>query len=224
MGNQILWGAVGAMLGLSAGWVSWQWARKLLGEDVALTPTCWICLISSFAWAGLWWQGGFSVETVELSLLCVTLMTLSLTDQASFTIPDVCTAAAFAVRVGYLVWVWATGGDVAFLVIRSLVGLVVTLVPLLALTLAMDRVLGTASLGGGDLKLLAVAGAYVGWEMMPFLLLMACCGGIVTSWVRARGHMHAMEPFPFGPAIAAAFWISLLVSPHVEAWFTAWVF
>ena len=67
---------------------------------------------------------------------------------------------------------------------------------MLALSLAMDRILQKETLGGGDVKLFAVIGLYLGAAGSLF----ACVLGLLLAAALRRG---PGQPFPFGPAVAA---------------------
>jgi leader peptidase (prepilin peptidase)/N-methyltransferase len=71
-------------------------------------------------------------------------------------------------------------------------------------------------MGGGDIKLLFVAGLYFGWTRTLFLILVACVAGIVFGMARASDEERA---FPFGPAIALACWVTMLVGDGVVSWY-----
>jgi leader peptidase (prepilin peptidase) / N-methyltransferase len=76
---------------------------------------------------------------------------------------------------------------------------------------------GRDGLGGGDAKLLAVAGAWLGWEALPDVVLLAALLGIGGALVlRARGHdVGAVTALPFGPFLAVALWIVRLHGPLI---------
>lgn len=212
------------VLGAGAGWIARQWALRLVGGEVPqarwLGPAA--CAV---AWALLVAVRGASLLTLIQCLVCVPLVACSLTDLQAFVIPNACVAAAIVLHACYLLLLCAQDPALAAATLaRSLVGAGAALVPLLALTLVMDRVLGRESMGGGDLKLLAVCGLYVGWRQLLFLVLAACLGGIASSAVLTPKGSGTLAPFPFGPSIAVALWMTFLVGPHVEAWLSACVF
>ena len=63
---------------------------------------------------------------------------------------------------------------------------------------------GREGLGLGDAKLFAGAGAWLGWQPLPFVLLIAALGGLVAALVqRWRG---ARAELAFGPWLAAGLW------------------
>ncbi|WP_075182216.1 A24 family peptidase [Pantoea sp. 1.19] len=67
------------------------------------------------------------------------------------------------------------------------------------------RLRGVDALGGGDAKLLAAAGAWLGWQPLPQLLLLASCGGLLAAFAARlfwRRPLH--RAVPFGPWLAIA--------------------
>ncbi|ROR05154.1 leader peptidase (prepilin peptidase)/N-methyltransferase [Erwinia sp. JUb26] len=64
---------------------------------------------------------------------------------------------------------------------------------------------GKEVLGMGDAKLLAALGAWLGWQALPMLLLLASLGSLI--WLcasRLISQRSLTTPFPFGPGLAAA--------------------
>ena len=140
----------------------------------------------------------------DLTLLCARnlvflccLFCLSLTDLDDCVIPDGClltAALAWAVTAPFL---GLTLGDAA---VSLLTGLALG-GGMLGTSLVMDRVLKKDTLGGGDIKLLAAVGLYLGPVGSLFALMLACVLGLVLARALQKGRG---QPFPFGPAIAAA--------------------
>ena len=67
---------------------------------------------------------------------------------------------------------------------------------------------GVPGMGMGDAKLLAAAGAWCGLAALPPVLLLACLLGLAAALSSGAG---PRTPVPFGPALAAAFWLVWLV-------------
>jgi leader peptidase (prepilin peptidase) / N-methyltransferase len=80
---------------------------------------------------------------------------------------------------------------------------------------AYRRLRGREGLGLGDAKLMAAAGAWLGWAALPSVLLAASFAGIV--WVAlsavATRQFLASHAVPFGPFIGTGFWIVWLFGP-----------
>lgn len=149
------------------------------------------------------WHYGLTLQALEMAALASALLVASVTDLDDYLIPNGCIVAAVATRAVYLAACAALGWEVAPLVRESLIGAVAVTVPLALLVLVMDRVLGRPSMGGGDLKLFAVAGLYFGWRQCLFLILVACALGLVFALVSqrlpqrgtdARGRADGAEP------------------------------
>lgn len=70
---------------------------------------------------------------------------------------------------------------------------------------------GKEGMGYGDFKLLAVLGAWLGWQMLLVIILLSACVGAIVgiSLVIFRGRDRNI-PIPFGPYLAAAGWIALM--------------
>lgn len=76
----------------------------------------------------------------------------------------------------------------------------------LAVSIAFERLAQRPSMGGGDIKLLAAVGLFLGWERGLWCLFAACLVVLVmqvVSRVREGGKGIASQTFPFAPAILA---------------------
>ena len=86
----------------------------------------------------------------------------------------------------------------------GLVGALVLGGGLLAVSIAFERLAQRPSMGGGDIKLLAVVGLFLGWERGLWCLFAACLVVFViqiASRFREGGKGIASQTFPFAPAI-----------------------
>lgn len=70
---------------------------------------------------------------------------------------------------------------------------------------------GKEGMGYGDFKLFAALGAWLGWQMLPVIILLAAGTGAVTgiALILSR-RLQKGVPMPFGPFLAAAGWIALM--------------
>lgn len=72
-------------------------------------------------------------------------------------------------------------------------------------------VTGKEGMGYGDFKLLAMLGAWGGWQILPLTILMSSLVGAILGGVMMRMRkVEAGTPIPFGPYLAIAGWIALL--------------
>nr|WP_086938436.1 A24 family peptidase [Thaumasiovibrio occultus] len=70
---------------------------------------------------------------------------------------------------------------------------------------------GKEGMGYGDFKLFAALGAWLGWSMLPMIILMASIAGTVGGVIQLRrAGKDNQQPFSFGPYLAIAGWIALI--------------
>ncbi len=71
-------------------------------------------------------------------------------------------------------------------------------------------------MGYGDFKLLAVLGAWLGWQMLPLIILLSAVVGAAVgiTMIIVRRHDRNV-PIPFGPYLAAAGWIAMLYGEQI---------
>jgi leader peptidase (prepilin peptidase)/N-methyltransferase len=78
-------------------------------------------------------------------------------------------------------------------------------------------------MGYGDFKLLAAFGAWMGWQMLPLVILLSALSGAVIGIAlivlrrRERG-----RPMPFGPFLAVAGWIAMMWGPSLVDYYTSY--
>jgi leader peptidase (prepilin peptidase) / N-methyltransferase len=79
------------------------------------------------------------------------------------------------------------------------------------------RVRGVDGIGGGDIRLFAAAGSWVGLAGMPGVLFLSGIFGLIAALVLVRsGRVDWGGRIPFVPALAAAFWVVFLVPDLVQ--------
>ncbi|MDX1459890.1 MAG: A24 family peptidase [Xanthomonadales bacterium] len=79
---------------------------------------------------------------------------------------------------------------------------------------------GKEGMGYGDFKLLAALGAWMGWQLLPLIILLSSLvGAVIGLLLLMLGRQRRGQPMPFGPFIAAAGWIALLWGdPMIDAY------
>ena len=79
---------------------------------------------------------------------------------------------------------------------------------------------GKEGIGYGDFKLLAALGAWMGWMMLPLIVLLSSVVGATFGlfMIALKGHQRD-RPIPFGPFLAAAGLLALLIGqPIINSW------
>jgi leader peptidase (prepilin peptidase) / N-methyltransferase len=76
---------------------------------------------------------------------------------------------------------------------------------------AFRLITGKEGMGFGDFKLFGAFGAWMGWKMLPLIILLSAGTGAILgiAMIVLRGRDRA-APMPFGPYLAAAGWIAML--------------
>ena len=85
---------------------------------------------------------------------------------------------------------------------------------------AFKLITGKEGMGYGDFKLLAAIGAWLGWQMLPQVILLSAVVGTVVgiAGIILKGREKGAK-LPFGPYLAAAGLISLSWGTQLNAWY-----
>jgi leader peptidase (prepilin peptidase)/N-methyltransferase len=118
---------------------------------------------------------------------------------------------------GILISFWSIHTDLVSSVIGAIAGYLV-----LWIVYHLFRLLtGKEGMGYGDFKLLAALGAWMGWQMLPLVVLLSSVVGAVVGLVlMGTGRLKKDKPMPFGPFISAAGWIALIWGEQIIQFYT----
>jgi leader peptidase (prepilin peptidase)/N-methyltransferase len=160
---------------------------------------------------------GFTWETLAALLLTWSLIALTMIDFDVQLLPDNITLPFL--WVGLLV---NTGGlftDLESAVIGAIAGYMV----LWSVYQLFKKLTGKEGMGYGDFKLLAMLGAWLGWQYLPQIILLSALVGAVVGilLIVVRGRDRNI-PIPFGPYLAAAGWISLMWGAQINEAYLRW--
>lgn len=79
---------------------------------------------------------------------------------------------------------------------------------------------GKEGMGYGDFKLLAALGAWLGWQLLPFVVLLSSLVGAICGIILMRvQRSDSQTPFSFGPYLAIAGWIAILWGEPLLNWY-----
>ncbi len=93
----------------------------------------------------------------------------------------------------------------------AIIGAVAGYLSLWSVYMGFKLLTGKEGMGFGDFKLLSALGAWLGWTMLPLIVLLsAVVGATVGIALIATGRQSREKPIPFGPFLAAAGWIAML--------------
>ncbi|AZF56693.1 A24 family peptidase [Pseudomonas sp. R11-23-07] len=151
------------------------------------------------------WHFGFSWQAGAALLLSWGLLGMSLIDVDHQLLPD-----ALVLPLLWLGLMVNSAGLLATLP-EALWGAVFGYMSLWSVFWLFKLVTGKDGMGHGDFKLLALLGAWGGWQILPMTLLMASLLGVFVGVLLMRWRKTgASVPMPFGPCLAIAGWIALL--------------
>jgi len=171
------------------------------------------------------WRFGVTPEAVAALVLTWTLIALSVIDIDHQLLPDSLTLPLLWLGLLLSLWHETAGGTVLFQTPReAIIGAAAGYLALWSVYHLFRLVTGKEGMGYGDFKLLAVLGAWLGWQMLPLIILLSAAVGAVVGIalmiVTRRGRD---VPIPFGPYLAAAGWIALLYGREIiDAYLGMW--
>lgn len=173
--------------------------KKNLAANSAIATT--IAVVSFFTLAPL--TAGFSC------ILGWTMQAIAASDMREFIIPDILTLPAIPTGL-VATWLILDHAEVASTVLEHFLAAIGAGVGLYSVARLYEASRGHAGLGLGDVKLLAVGGAWIGWQGLPSVLLIASLAAFgFIAFVRfAHGTaVGAKTAVPFGVFLAPAIWI-----------------
>jgi leader peptidase (prepilin peptidase)/N-methyltransferase len=156
------------------------------------------------------WRFGFSWECLAALFLTWSLIALSIIDFDHKLLPDDITLSFL--WIGILLNLFGLFTDST----SSIIGAIAGYLSLWSVYWAFKLLTGKEGMGYGDFKLLAMLGAWMGWQTLPGIILLSSFVGAVIgiSLIVFRGRDRNI-PIPFGPYLAIAGWIYLLWGTHI---------
>ena len=169
----------------------------------AATVLTGLCVLHAF---------GYEWLTVALLFYTSSLIALGCIDMETQLLPDEITIP--------LLW----GGVLTALAFGhisladSILGAVVGYMALWIVYWAFKLLTGREGMGHGDFKLLAALGAWLGWQALPAVVLIASLTGLLYAAVAlVRRTIKRDQPIPFGPFLATSGWVTLLFREQLIA-------
>lgn len=148
-----------------------------------------------------------------------TLLALSVIDIDHTLLPDSMTLPLM--WAGLLTSLFVVDGEVLFTDARSsLIGAAAGYLALWSVYQIFKLATGKEGMGYGDFKLLAALGAWLGWQLLPLVIMVSAAVGTVFGIAMILFGGNSREtPIPFGPYLAAAGWIALLWGRDLTDWY-----
>jgi len=160
---------------------------------------------------------GFGWPAVAAILLTWVLITLSLIDFDVQLLPDSITLPIL--WFGLLLNINGLFADLQSAVIGAAAGYLA----LWSVYQLFKLLTGKEGMGYGDFKLLALFGAWLGWQYLPQIILISALVGAAVgiSLILIRGRDRNI-PIPFGPYLAIAGWVAMLWGAEINRTYLQW--
>jgi leader peptidase (prepilin peptidase) / N-methyltransferase len=166
-------------------------------------------LVSGVLYVLLWFKFGFSIPFTVYAALTSTLLAIALIDYDHKIIPNTITLPGIVIGLGLSLWA------LPIRPLASLLGLIVggTIFYLIALV-------SRGGMGGGDIKLIAMIGAFLGWQGALFTIFSgALLGSLVGMVLMLLGRKGRKDKVPFGPFLSCGAILFILCGDNLIRWY-----
>ena len=158
----------------------------------------------------LTWHYGISLALSATLLFSWILLILSVIDLNEQILPDLLTLSLLWLGLIYNI-------NGLFIDTKSaIIGAISGYLFLWIIAFVFKKLTHKEGIGLGDCKLLAALGAWLGWQLLPLVILFASLmGSIIGITLIILKKINRQTPIPFGPFLALAGWIGLLWGPQI---------
>ncbi|USD37196.1 MULTISPECIES: A24 family peptidase [Ferrimonas] len=171
-------------------------------------------LLTGILSATLAWHFGPSLTFLALWLLTLGLIALAFIDADTMLLPDQITLPLLWAGLLFNLY----GGLVPLE--TAVIGAAFGYLSLWSVFQGFKLLTGKEGMGYGDFKLLALFGAWLGWQpLLLIILLSSVLGAVFGLGQMALGKLNRDHPMPFGPWIIAAGWVAILWGNDIIHWY-----
>jgi leader peptidase (prepilin peptidase) / N-methyltransferase len=166
--------------------------------------------------AGLAWRLGAVPSTLMWCTVAAVLLALALIDWDTTVLPDSLNLPLLWAGLIAAAWGWLP----TLTLTQSLWGAVVGYLSLWSVYWLFKLVTGKEGMGYGDFKLLAALGAWLGWQaILPIILMASVIGAVVGLVMKAKASLREGRYVPFGPFLAGGGLVVMVVGvPTALGW------
>lgn len=157
---------------------------------------------------------GPTLTFAALFLFCSALVVITFIDIEHQIIPDEISISG--IGVGFVLSFFLKGHSWQ----NSLLGILLGGGSLLLVAYAYQRLTGKEGMGGGDIKLLAMMGAFLGWKAVPFIIFASSLVGSVIGVSIMLFHKKDTKlAIPFGPYLAFGAVLYIFYGKSLIRWY-----
>ncbi|SFM59893.1 prepilin peptidase [Thermodesulforhabdus norvegica] len=154
-------------------------------------------IVTSFALCFAFFRNGLSPQFFVESLFFSLLILVTFTDLETFLIPDLYSIG------GIFLGLALSGFNPQVTWKEALVGVLIGAGVLLAIACGYGKIRGHEGMGGGDIKLLGMIGAFTGWKGVIIALFVSALSGLAAGLiVMAVKRQGLKTAIPYGPFLA----------------------
>jgi len=164
---------------------------------------------------------GVGVEAAAAILLTWMLIAISMIDVDHQLIPDSLSLPLLWIGLFLALFHPMPGAEMLFVAPKdAIVGAIAGYLSLWSIYHLFRLITGKEGMGYGDFKLLAALGAWLGYQLLPMIILLSAVVGAIfgVTMILVRRHDRGV-PIPYGPYLAAAGWVALMYGPVLVDWY-----
>ena len=171
-------------------------------------------LLTPLLGLALYLRFGLTVQFLVLALLCASLVVVTFIDLEHQIIPDEISLPGIAIGFAASFILPVPGWR------DSLLGILAGGGSLYLVAWGYERFTGKEGMGGGDVKLLAMLGAFFGWQAVPFIIFVSSLtGSVVGVTVMLVTKKDGKLAIPFGPFLVIGALVHLFFGEQLVAWY-----
>jgi leader peptidase (prepilin peptidase)/N-methyltransferase len=174
-------------------------------------------LLNAVMFVYFYWRFGPSVDFCVFAFLGAALLVVFFVDLDFQIIPDVITLPGVVLGLAVSLIPGCLG------IVHALIGLIVGGGSLYLIAILGDWLFKKESMGGGDIKLAAMLGAFLGWQKVIFVFIAAAFIGMIVSVgiMAISAEFRRNRVVPFGPFLATAAVIAIIWGDRIIGFYTA---
>ena len=170
--------------------------------------------LNAFFYVLVYLKSGFSFETLFGCVFISMLIVISFIDIDFRIIPDVLSFSGIVIGVASSLFVKSVTP------FQSLLGILIGGGFLYGIAFFYEKITHKEGMGGGDIKLIAMIGAFTGWQGIPFVILSSSLVGAICGILFiVATKKDAKFAIPFGPFLSLGAVLYLFLGPQLIHWY-----
>jgi len=166
-------------------------------------------ILNTLLYCAVFWKYGFSLETLSFLILGSVLLLIAFIDFKTMLIPNWSVLLILVLGILFAFF----NQDVSWL--QRLIGFFGA-----GLGLLLIYIFSRGGIGGGDIKLMAAVGFYLGWKLTLLAMFVgSMIGGICGVLILATGKGNLKTAIPYGPFLVCGILFCILFGQELIAWY-----